>query len=76
MTQGGVGGGVGGDGGGGGGGGGGWRGGGEQVRVRFEWQRSVFVIVVSALKKHEKHRRTQFHETSPQGSTLMMLYTL
>lgn len=34
------------------------------------------VIVVSALKKHEKHRRTQFHETSPQGSTLMMLYTL
>lgn len=34
------------------------------------------VIVVSALKKHENTGEPNFHETSPQGSTLMMLYTL
>lgn len=37
------------------------RAGGDAVQMAAE------CVVISALKKHEKHRRTQFHETSPQG---------
>lgn len=37
-----------------------------------EWRRNVLVTVVFCTKKKtpKKHQRTQFHETSPQGSTL------
>lgn len=41
---------------------GGWTDGRGGVAVRM----AAECVVISALKKHEKHRRTQFHETSPQ----------